>query len=90
MRFIVGPIVIVLGVLLMKYTVKVTNFTGKISYAEKWFQAPLAGTYTWWRLFGLLLIVLAICYMTGIVKLDWAATGGVPEDAGLPGAVQTQ
>jgi hypothetical protein len=83
MRFILGPIIIVLGILLMKYTVKFTDATGRIGYAEKWFQPPFAGTYTWWRLFGLLLIVLSVLYMMGIVKLDWAATGGIPEDSGL-------
>lgn len=58
---------------MMKYTVWITNQTGKLDFAEKYLSFPFAGTYTWWRLVGLVLIILALCWMTGI--LDFGSTG---------------
>ena len=69
MRFIFGPIVIVLGILMMKYTVQVTNFTGQIGFAEKYLKGGLAGTYTWWRLVGLALIIISFLWMVGFLSL---------------------
>src|SRR5258708_137037 len=67
MRFLLGAIIIVLGILLMCYTVWVTDqVTGEIDWAEKVFgNGFTAGTYTWWRLCGLLAIILSICWMFG-------------------------
>jgi len=54
----------------MRYTVQVTNFTGKIGFAEKYLGGGLAaGTYTWWRLVGLGLIIISVAWMVGLVKL---------------------
>lgn len=55
----------VLGILCMKYTVQITNFTGKIDFAEKYLRTGLAGTYTWWRLFGLALCIMSVLWMLG-------------------------
>ncbi len=63
---------IALGVLLMKYSVTVTNYTGKIDLAEKYLPAPWAGTYTWWKLFGFLMCCLAVGWMAGAIHF----TGG--------------
>ena len=73
MRYIVGPLIIIAGVLIMKYTVDVTNFTGKISFAEDYLRPIGAGTYTFWRLFGLLIIVLAVLWMTGRLEFQTGA-----------------
>ena len=41
MRFILSPLVFILGILLMKYNVQVANTTGKIDFAEKYLGAAL-------------------------------------------------
>jgi len=48
----------------MKYSVVITEqFSGKIDLAEKYLGTGIgAGTYTWWKLFGLLLCILAVLW----------------------------
>jgi hypothetical protein len=66
MRFFFSPLVLALGVLIMKYTVQVTNMTGKIDFAEKYLGTGIgAGTYTFWRLFGLGLCILSVLWLFG-------------------------
>lgn len=72
MRFILGPIMIIVGVLMMKYTVWITEQVGKVEFAEH-LPYPLAGTYSWWRLVGLVLIILAFLWMFGY--LNFGSTG---------------
>jgi hypothetical protein len=68
MRFFFAPIVFVLGLLCMKYTVQITNNTGKIDFAEKFFGSGMgAGTYTWWRLFGLGLCILSVLWLFNLL-----------------------
>lgn len=70
MRFFLGPIIIVVGILMMKYTVQITEFTGKLDFAEKYFGAGVAaGTYTWWRFVGLVFVILATFWMFGMLSL---------------------
>lgn len=78
MKFILGPLLIVLGVLFMKYTVWITNQVGKVDFADNWLPYPLAGTYSWWRIVGLLMIVVALLWMGGF--LDFSTSNiEVPE-----------
>ncbi|MCL5008901.1 MAG: hypothetical protein M1400_01000 [Patescibacteria group bacterium] len=65
MRFIFAPIVLAIGVLMMKYSVAITDqFSGKIDFAEKYLGTGIgAGTYTWWKLVGLGLCVLAVFWL---------------------------
>ena len=68
MRFILSPLVFILGVLCMKYTVIITNNTGKIDFAEKYLGSGIgAGTYTWWRLFGLALCILSVLWFFNLL-----------------------
>jgi hypothetical protein len=69
MRYILGPIAIALGVLLMKYTVQVTNITGQVGFAEKYLKGGLAGTYTWYRLVGLAIIIVSFLWMVGFLQV---------------------
>jgi hypothetical protein len=62
-RIIVGLIVIAGCVAMMKYSVQLTNITGKIGLAEKYLGSPLAGTYTFYKLFGLLIMILMIVWI---------------------------
>lgn len=78
MKFILGPLFIILGVLFMKYTVWITNQVGKVDFADRWLPYPLAGTYSWWRIVGLLMIVGALLWMGGF--LDFGVSGvEIPE-----------
>lgn len=70
MQFIFGPIVILLGLAMMRYTVQITNMTGKIDFAERIFSAGLgAGTYTWWRLVGLGIMILGALWLFGLLSV---------------------
>lgn len=72
MKFILGPLLIILGVLFMKYTVWITNQVGKVGFADQWLPAPFAGTYSWWRLVGLLMIVGSLLWMGGFLDFGTA------------------
>ena len=63
-RLILSLMVFALGILCMKYSVAITDqFSGKIDLAEKYFGSGIgAGTYTFWRLFGLLLCILSVLW----------------------------
>jgi hypothetical protein len=76
MRFFLSPIVFVLGVLCMKYSVQITDqFSGKIDLAEKYLGAGIgAGTYTWWKLFGLLLCILSVLWLFNLLPHGATAT----------------
>ena len=80
MRFFLSPLVFVAGILLMKYSVQVTNVTGKIAFAEKYLGTGIgAGTYTWWKLFGLGLCILSVLWLFN--KLPTGAVPSSPGDA---------
>lgn len=64
-RIIIGLIVMAGCVALMKYSVQVTNFTGKIELAEKYLGNPLAGTYTFYRLFAVIIMAMMVLWMFG-------------------------
>lgn len=74
MRYFLGPLVIVLGILMMKYSFWVTQQTGKLEFAEKYLPAPLSGTYTWWKLIGLAFIALGLAWMGGFLDFGQATT----------------
>ena len=65
MRFFLSPLVFIAGILIMKYSVVITEqFSGKIDLAEKYLSVGIgAGTYTWWKLFGLILCVLSVLWL---------------------------
>ena len=65
MRFFLSPLVFIAGILCMKYSVAITEqFSGKIDLAEKYLGTGIgAGTYTWWKLFGLMLCILAVLWL---------------------------
>ncbi|PIR96395.1 MAG: hypothetical protein COT92_01365 [Candidatus Doudnabacteria bacterium CG10_big_fil_rev_8_21_14_0_10_42_18] len=64
MKFFLAPLVFIAGLLMMKYSVQVTNMTGKIDFAEKYLGTGIgSGTYTWWKLCGLGLCVLSVLWL---------------------------
>jgi len=70
MQFILGPLVILLGLAMMRYTVQITNFTGRIDWAEQYLgPGTAAGTYTLWRLVGLGILILGALWLFGLLSL---------------------
>jgi len=69
MRFIFSPLIFVLGLLCMKYSVQITDqFSGKIDFAEKYLGGGIAaGTYTWWKIFGLGMCILSFMWLFNLV-----------------------
>jgi hypothetical protein len=59
----------------MKYSVAITDqFTGKIDLAEKYLGTGVgAGTYTWWKLFGLLVCILSVLYLFNKLSFGYSA-----------------
>ena len=73
MRFFLSPLVFILGLLCMKYSVQITDqFSGKIDMAEKYLGTGIgAGTYTWWKLFGLAMCVLSVLWLFNVLKFGF-------------------
>ncbi|HVY67438.1 MAG TPA: hypothetical protein VHA30_00875 [Patescibacteria group bacterium] len=53
----------------MRYSVQITDqFSGKIDLAEKYLGTGIgAGTYTWWKLFGLILCILSVLWLFNLL-----------------------
>jgi hypothetical protein len=77
MRFIFAPFLFVAGVLIMKYSVQITDqFSGKIDLAEKYLGTGIgAGTYTWWKLFGLLTCILSVLWLFNMLPTGVGGLG---------------
>jgi hypothetical protein len=65
MKFVWGIIWVIIGILVMRYTFQIVQMFGKIGWAENHMSGGLGGTYTLYKLVGLLIIVLAMLYMFG-------------------------
>ena len=69
MRWFFSPLLIVIGILLMKYTVGLTKITGPVSLAEK-YLAGFGGTFAWWRIWGVIAVIFGMLWLTGIIHYD--------------------
>ena len=69
MRFFLSHLVLIAGFLCMKYSVQITDqFSGKIDLAEKYLGGGIgAGTYTFWKIFGLGVCVLGVLWLFGML-----------------------
>jgi len=52
------------GILILKYTEPIVRNVGKMSWAEQ--RLGTGGTYTVWKLIGILLIVGSLVYVTTV------------------------
>ena len=80
MKYIFAPLLFIAGVLMMKYTVKLTQITGTIGFAEKYMRDGFAGTFSWYRLVGFIFCILAVLWITGI--LDFGFFNSIIEGPG--------
>ncbi len=62
-RIFWGILGIIVGFLMIYKNVSLVSFTGKNSWAEK-FLGP-GGTFTFYKIIGILVIVVAFLYLTG-------------------------
>jgi len=51
-----------IGILILKYTEPIVRMVGKMGWAEQ--RLGMGGTYTVWKLIGILLIVGSLIYVT--------------------------
>ncbi len=64
-RILLGILIIAGAIAMMKYSVKLADITGKLELAERYLRYPFAGTYSFYKLFGLFLIVVSLLWMFG-------------------------
>lgn len=71
MKYIIGLIFIGLGYLVVWKTTQIVNGFGRIAWAEN--KLGPGGTFTFYKLFGVGLIVFGFLVMTGAIidLLDW-------------------
>jgi hypothetical protein len=59
-----------LGIAFMRYSVQITNVTGKFEFAEKYLGGGLlSGTYTFYKLLGLGLTILGALWFFGLTDV---------------------
>jgi hypothetical protein len=63
MHIIGGLIGIIVGFLLIRYSVRITDMFGRVGWAEEHLRGGLAGTYSLYRLIVLIFIILSLLYM---------------------------
>ena len=68
-------LLIPVGILMIVLSEKVVRFTGEFAFAERWFGA--GGTYTYIKLLGLLIAVLAFMWIVGGLREFLQSTLGV-------------
>ena len=56
-----------IGFLMIRYTFVLVQTFGKINWAETHMSGGLGGTYTLYKLIGVLIIFLAFMYMFGLI-----------------------
>jgi hypothetical protein len=74
MRFLTFLFFFALGIAIMYYREPIKRFTGSMGFAESWFGA--GGTYTFYALFGLLVCIGSVLWITGTLDGFFQATLG--------------
>lgn len=74
MKIVIFLFLFSLGFVIMIYREKIKQFTGTFSFAESWFGA--GGTYTFLLIFGLLLSIGSVFWVTGTLDGILNATLG--------------
>ena len=77
MNILGGIIGVVVGFLLIKYAVPITNNLGTIEWAEEHMRGGMAGTYSLYKIIGIVVIILSFLYMFGGINVLLAPLGTV-------------
>ena len=67
MRIIFGFLGIIIGIIILRKTYQLAEMFGQIEFAEKYLGS--GGTYTFYKIVGLVLIVSGATYMFGILDI---------------------
>ena len=62
-----GIIGVIVGVLVVRYSIWITENLGRIQWAEDHLHGGLAGTYSLYRIIGVVVIILSLLYMFGSI-----------------------
>lgn len=65
MNFFWGIVGVIVGILVMKYSIRITDTFGKINWAETHLRGGMGGTYTFYRIAGLVIVILSMLYLFG-------------------------
>lgn len=69
MHLFSGLIGVVIGVLLVRYAFVLTNTFGTVEWAERHLRGGLAGTYSLYKIAGVVIIILSLLYMFGLIGM---------------------
>ena len=67
MHFFSGLIGVIIGILLIRYAIPLTHTFGTVAWAEEHLRGGLAGTYSLYKIAGVVVIVLSLLYMFGAI-----------------------
>lgn len=77
MRLVYGAVGILAGFLVIKYSVWITDTFGRVDWAEKYLSGGMAGTYSFYRIAGVVIIFLSALYMFGSIGSILAPVGNL-------------
>jgi len=72
-----GLIGVTVGVLVIKYSIWITENFGTIEWAEQHLRGGMAGTISFYRIVGIVIIILSLMYMFGSFGIIAAPLGSV-------------
>lgn len=76
-RILFGLIGTPVGILMVIYAHQIVDrYTGPLDFAENWFGSWGAGTYSFFRLFGLAIAIVSMMVMTGLGGFIYEAVTG--------------
>jgi len=61
----------------MRYNYQIVQVFGRVDWAERHLSGGLGGTYVMYKLVGLLVVILAMLYMTNAIGFIIAPLGSV-------------
>ncbi len=77
MHFFSGLIGVIAGFLLIRYSIAITDMFGTVPWAEEHLRGGLAGTYSLYRIVGVIFIVLSLLYMFNAIGFLVGPLGSV-------------
>ena len=77
MHFFSGLIGVIVGVLVVRYSAALTENLGTIEFAERYLHGGMAGTYTFYRITGVVVIILSLMYMFGVINILLGPVAGL-------------
>jgi hypothetical protein len=77
MHIFSGLVGIAAGFLLIRYAVPLVDMFGKVDWAEANLRGGLAGTYSLYKIVGIVFIIFSLLYMFGVTGFLLGPVGSV-------------